>query len=57
MVFMPQQPFFLICPHCTNNDPTMFSLLGYLMSSKGRMYLCEVCSRAFKVLDDDTANR
>ncbi len=41
------------CPHCSNDDSTMMTLLGYLMSEKGRMYLCEVCGRAFKALDEN----
>jgi len=39
------------CPYCGNYDKTMMTLLGYLISEKGRMMLCEVCTKAFKILD------
>ncbi len=42
---------YITCPHCANDDRTMMTLLGYLFTPKGRMMLCEVCARAFKVLD------
>lgn len=45
------EPQRVVCDHCGNDDITMMSVLGYLISVKGRMMLCEVCSRAFKVLD------
>lgn len=49
---MNQQPSKRVaCDHCGNDDITMMMLLGYLISVKGRMMMCEVCSRAFRVLD------
>jgi hypothetical protein len=47
---------YLACQHCGNDDRTMMTFLGYLsapaknpIQKNDRMFLCEVCSRTFKV--------
>lgn len=47
---MKQEPLMMCC-FCTNDNPKLMKLLGYLINEKGKMMLCDVCGKAFKVLD------